>query len=402
MGIYKDTKTGNYGIRIKCYGIDRKKIIGPDKRKARVALVEVQQEIRLAKLAGQKWVGFEKLQRATKPITFTEAANAYMQERQNFKASSKAAYTYILSGALIPEFGNKPLTSITESSIRQFQAGLAEKVSPRRVNSILQLLRSILAQAYRTGEIARDPAIAVKRVEEEKTDVDPLSEEELTLALKNIDAHYRPLFTTLAYTGARPNEMQALRWTDIDWVKEEICITKGRVRGHEGKPKTKSSIRTIPMLPQVKEVLTELKSQLSKKSQTVASLTGYVFVDKKGQPIDKHLDRIWARALRDAQLRHRPSYQLRHTFASQCIIQGFPLPFIAKILGHSTIDTLVRHYAGWIDSATKEQEQKLRQAFQSIATGNQGTTSTVQLSKVEAKVEGALLDRERNIKLVSV
>jgi integrase len=56
------------------------------------------------------------------------------------------------------------------------------------------------------------------------------------------------IFVTLAYTGARPNELQALRFRDIDWVNKTISITKGRVRGVDGKPKTKSSIRTIPIL----------------------------------------------------------------------------------------------------------------------------------------------------------
>ena len=93
------------------------------------------------------------------------------------------------------------------------------------------------------------------------------------------------------------------------------------------------------------------------------SKDGYVFVDPKGQPIDKHLDRIWVKALKRAGMRHRPSYQLRHTFATQAIIMGFPVPYIAKILGHSTIDTIIRNYTGWIDAYTKENDSKLSNAF---------------------------------------
>ncbi|MFX7776418.1 tyrosine-type recombinase/integrase, partial [Acinetobacter baumannii] len=74
---------------------------------------------------------------------------------------------------------------------------------------------------------------------------------------------------------------------------------------------------------------------------------------------------MWARALKAAGIRHRPSYQLRHTFATQCIIKGLPLPYVAKVLGHSTIDTLIRHYAGWVDNVTKEHDEILKQAFAS-------------------------------------
>jgi len=125
----------------------------------------------------------------------------------------------------------------------------------------MQLLRSILDQAYREGDIETDPTKSVKRVQEPKTKIDPLSEEELSLFLAKVDKHYKPIFTTLAYTGARPNELQALRWGDLDWHKTTISISKGRVRGKEGLPKTKSSEREIPMVPIVETELMRLRDE---------------------------------------------------------------------------------------------------------------------------------------------
>lgn len=362
MGVHKDKKTGNWYIRVKHYGREFQKVIGKDKRSAEIALAEVKLEIKTAKLAGQGWEGSKKFQKAVRPKTFREAAEEYMEERQHFKASSVRSYNAILRSHLIPNFGTKPLKEITESTIRKFQSGLVKDgTSPSRVNTITQLLRSILSQSYRRGEISLDPTLAVKRLQEPKVLIDPLSDTELYLALQACDPHFRPMFTVLAYTGARPNELQALRWSDIDWKKETISISKGRVRGVEGLPKTKSSERKIPFTVPVKEALTELAQR--HKAQTVVSLDDYVFTTKRGGPINKHLDKVWKRALAKAQLRHRPAYQLRHTFVTHCIMKGFPLPFIAKIIGHSTIDTLIRHYAGWIDAATNENESKLREAF---------------------------------------
>ena len=83
-------------------------------------------------------------------------------------------------------------------------------------------------------------------------------------------------------------------------------------------------------------------------------------------------------------MRHRPSYQLRHTFATQRIIKSFPLPFIAKVLGHSTIDTLIRHYAGWIDQATKEQERKLVESFKMTIS----VLPTPKIDEVKGEGEG--------------
>lgn len=61
-----------------------------------------------------------------------------------------------------------------------------------------------------------------------------------------------------------------------------------------------------------------------------------VFTTKSGQPIEKHLDHFWRSALRKAGLRHRPSYQLRHTFGSLCLESGVTPGWLANVLGHST------------------------------------------------------------------
>jgi integrase len=362
MGVLKDSKTGNYYIRIYHAGRQWEKVIGKDKKTADIALAEAKQDIRLKKLAGEGWDGFQKLQRHAKVRTFSQAASNYIEERANYKYSSISSYKSILEKYLLPEFGKLTVKSIDSSHLRKYQVKISKEISAARVNTIMQLLRSILAQEYREGHIGRDPTSSVRRMQEVRTDVDPLSSAELELALENIDQHYHALFITLAFTGARPNELLALRWSDIDWHKKTISITKGRVRGHEGLPKTRSGEREIPLADRVIEVLRH------QKDNSVASSQGYIFISKKGTPINKHLDRVWARALRKAGMRHRPSYQLRHTFATQCIINGLPLPYIAKILGHSTIDTLVRHYTGWIDSATKQHDALLRDSFrQTIA-----------------------------------
>lgn len=53
------------------------------------------------------------------------------------------------------------------------------------------------------------------------------------------------------------------------------------------------------------------------------------------------------------------------------------MPYIARVIGHSTIDTLIRHYAGWIESATKSNDDKLKALF---------VAATSEPSKVVKKV----------------
>ncbi len=90
-----------------------------------------------------------------------------------------------------------------------------------------------------------------------------------------------------------------------------------------------------------------------------ANLDGCVFTTKTRQPIDKHLDHIWRTALRKARLRHRPSYQLRHTFASLCLQNGVAPGWLAQVLGNSTLQTTFKRYARFIKGTSKKNEGKL-------------------------------------------
>jgi len=354
-GIYKRGKS--WYVRVRVNGEQLRKSFGANKAAAEAALGELKKQRALGKITAD-WSGVETFVESPKQgKKFAESAQDYLDGRANYKRSSIISYTTILNHYLLPEFGKLALVEITDLQIRKFQAKISTNISPARVNTIMQLLRSILEEEYRQGIVPRNPSMAVRRMQESKTDVNPLSEEDLELALVNIDPHYQPLFKVLAFTGARPNEIIALRWSDIDWKNQYIRITKGRVRGEEALPKTRSAERKIPMTPKVVQALNQ------QRGLDIKSIGDYIFLDKKGKPINKHLDRIWSRALRKAGLSHRPSYQLRHTFATQCIIKGLPLPYIAKVLGHSTIDTLIRHYASWIDEATAEHEEKLKIAF---------------------------------------
>lgn len=372
MGVLRDKTTGKWYFRFRFQGREFEKYFGKGpqgKADAELAYAEIRNDLLLAKRVDEGWESFAKLKKAQRPRTFAEAAADYMIGRAGGKASSIRSYSNIFKQRLLPEFGRVFLKDITDLRVRAFQVKLAQSLkckgeqnvlSPRRVNNIMQLLNSVLEQEFKNGNIARNPCLGIKKRQEPKRKIRPFSDEELQRALSFIPLHYRPFFIVLANTGARPNELHALRWSDIDWSKKTISITKGRVRGQEGLPKTQAGEREIPMTPPVEEALRELA-----KRQLV-SQQGFIFITKKGTPIDDHIDRFWRSALRKAKIPHRPSYTLRHTFVTRCINNGLPLLYIAKLIGHSTIDTLIRHYSEWIESATKDNAaavERLRKAF---------------------------------------
>jgi len=329
-----------------------RKCIGPDKARAAAVLAEIRKQRAVQRVTGAM-SGVETLFKKKVRKTFAEVAMSYMEERPHLKTSTKRGYNEILKNRLIPAFGSLYMDQITEEKIARFQADVSQQVTATRTNNIMGPLRYILKVAVRRKLISDSPAVNVPPLREEDPKIDPLSADELDRVLAALKPHQRALFTSLAWTGARPEEMFALRWSDVSFERGEIQINKGRVRGQEGTTKTKSSNRTLPMFSIVRETLQTLKNNPTQHVE------GYVFLTKHHQPYDKHADREWRTALKKAGVRHRPSYQLRHTFASLCLQNGLQPTWVAKTLGHTTPQITFKHYARFIDDASSENEKRM-------------------------------------------
>lgn len=155
------------------------------------------------------------------------------------------------------------------------------------------------------------------------------------------------------WTGARPNELAALKWGDVDWTRATSRIRARRYRGVESTPKTIGGIRDVDMLPRVVEALKTQKAQ-----QAAARLKlglgapepgrDYVFTGSQGGLLKPNFlrDHIWYSTLKKAELRRRTMYQTRHTFASNALTAGEAPSWVAQMLGHTTPEMLLRSTRG--------------------------------------------------------
>lgn len=355
-GLYKRGKS--WYIRVMVNGVLYRKSIGPEKARAEAVLAEILKQRALFRVSGEL-SGVSDFFKKKDRRTFREMAKLYLEERPHLKASTLRGYREILSNYLLPSFGNTFVDQITEEHIARFQAEVSKRVSATRVNNIMGPLRYVLKTCKRRKLITENPVENIPVLREEEPQIDPLSADELELALSACKSFQRPLFTCLAWTGARPDELFALRWQDVDFDRNEIRITKGRVRGTESTPKTRAGNRVIYMLSIVKDTLALLKKNPTQHME------GYVFLNRRGQPYDKHVDREWRLALKKAEVRHRPSYQLRHTFASLCLQNGLQPTWVAKMLGHSTPQITFKHYARFINDASNFNESRLEEFIES-------------------------------------
>ena len=293
---------------------------------------------------------------------FSGFAETWINERRSgLKRSSLQQYEQILRTQLRPTFGDLKINNIGESRVLQFLTTLQDEgMSARRINLVLLVLKMILKTAKRRKWLRDDPLSEVKMLPEPRTEVDPLSPEEIDSFLAVCPPWWRPYFTVAFWTGARPNELAALKWGDVDSRLGSFRIRAGRYRGIESTPKTPSSVRDVDMLPPVLEALKMQKAQqaaLSLMSGAGSPPTekDYVFSGPAGGLLNINFlrDRVWYPTLTKATLRRRTFYQTRHTFASNALAAGEAPTWVSRMLGHTTPEMLFTVYGRYIPNRTR-------------------------------------------------
>jgi len=176
-----------------------------------------------------------------------------------------------------------------------------------------------------------------------------------------------PLETTVLFAtlyGLRRGEIMGLRWQDIDMVEGVVTICNTRVRISyevEKQPKSKSSLRSFPLMPSVKAHLEALKAEQAKNQELFGSSyvqNDYVCKWPDGKALDvSYINGALTKLLRENGMRHIRFHDLRHSTASYLNKLGFSPKEIQVWLGHSDIKTTMNIYTH-IDVGMKEDMAK--------------------------------------------
>src|SRR5208337_1144835 len=263
---------------------------------------------------------------------------------------------------LYPFFKDRLLSDITRSDIRLFQRLLVDKgLEPSTINDKpMKVLRMMLHQAYVDEIIPKNPALAVRRLLQGLTDVDPFTVQEREAIIAGFHRYAPPYANYVIcgfWTGWRPNEACALKWGRVDFQQGKIRFGKGGCWGRRASPRAAGSLRDIDMLPPVREALTAQKP-------SSWLLGDYVFLDGKQQPVNQELFRmkVWEPVLKRLGVRYRPPYQMRHTFATLAISVGENINWVARMLGHQSPVVTLEKYNRYVPNLTREDGKALMAA----------------------------------------
>ena len=172
-----------------------------------------------------------------------------------------------------------------------------------------------------------------------------------------------------AYYGLRRSEVLGLRWHAIDLEHKTISISHKVIEAEvDGKfvpvgedvLKTKSSFRTLPLIPAVEKLLLEEKEKqemyrrLFKKSYCRDYLD-YICVDQCGRLLrPNYVTEHFSWLIQKYGLKKIRFHDLRHTCASLLLSNGISMKQIQIWLGHSTFSTTADIYAH-LDFSAQEQ-----------------------------------------------
>ena len=248
------------------------------KRGARLALDDILLEER-RRLPGSAF-------RARAPVTSEEASAdwlRYTRDDRGRRNSTVRDYERVLRNTLLPAFGSVAIDALTAHDIDRFRSALVaeRRLSARTINKYLAQLHSIFRRAQRDYGLAGNPAAGAERQPLRWSgDFDVLTVDEIgaraQAASSELDG---AIFLTAAFAGLRLGELRALRWCDLDFAKRLVHVRRSDVLREAGPPKS-GRVRSVPMVDDLADVLTELRSR-----ERFTDEDDFVFADPLGGPV---------------------------------------------------------------------------------------------------------------------
>ena len=253
---------------------------------------------------------------------------------------------------IAPWFDDTGIDEIDERRLEAFIASLGRKgCSPKTVRNVMGTVHSLFELARRQKVVRTNPCqiIDLPKIDAGDATIRFLDQSELEALLRAAPSKTRPavehnswrvervMYLAAAMTGMRQGELLALRWGDIDWSAQKVRVHANYVRGQFGSPKSRRSVRAIPL---AQRLIAELDA-LHRESLWKAD-NDLVFANPRtGQPLDRSriLKRFKA-ACRRAAVKPVRFHDLRHTFGTRIAASGqVPMRTLQEWMGHRDFKT---------------------------------------------------------------
>ncbi|MBQ0909427.1 site-specific integrase [Flavobacterium sp. F-328] len=290
-------------------------------------------------------------------------------KKQYVKKSSFSAYTLLIENHILPIFGNK--YSIEEAEVQAFvfqklESGLSQKT----IKDILIVLKMILKYGAKHKWTDYIPFDIQFPTEREKYTIEVLNRSDQKKIMNYIQEHFtfRNLGVYICLSsGMRIGEVCALTWEDVDTDNGVISVNRTIQRIYvieDGSrktelildtPKTKNSIREIPISKDLLRILKPFKKIVN---------PSFFVLTNDAKPTEPRTYRSYYKNLMEhLKMPDLKFHGLRHSFATRCIESNCDYKTVSVLLGHSNISTTLNLY---VHPNMEQKKKAIEQMFKAL------------------------------------
>ena len=324
-----------------------------NKKKAEKILYETRSEFQIPKESDKD-----------KNVLFADYMEEWLEiAKSRIKLTTYSSYEHSVKKVIVPYF-RKLNIKLKDLEARHIQRFYIEKLTAVKANTVIKYhanIYSALKYAVKTDRIPLNPADKVDRPK--KNDFSPsfYDADEMERLFTAVKGHRLELPVMLgAFYGLRREEVVGLKWDAIDFELGTLTIkhtvTTVRIGGkavtiEQDSAKTKSSLRTLPLVAGFKEILQSLKQSQAVNKKICGNAynyeyDGYVLVNEIGERMKPaYITGEFPKLLERQGLRRIRYHDLRHSCASLLLANGVPMKQIQEWMGHSDFSTTANIYA---------------------------------------------------------
>ncbi len=281
-------------------------------------------------------------------LKLKEIIELWKQDKKHYvKKSTFSAYVLLLENHIIPFYGD--LESIEEQDVQKFVLlKLKNGLSQKTIKDIIIVLKMIVKFGVKQKLLLPTQLDIKFPADNNKQDLEVFNIHEhrklVNYLQENFTFRNLGIYICLS-TGMRIGEICGLKWCDIDIINgiiqvrrsvQRIYILNDNERHTEiiiDTPKTKNSIRDIPMTSELNKIIKPLMRVVNEK---------YYIVTNDEKPTEPRTYRsYYNRVLKKLDIKKLKFHGLRHSFATRCIESKCDYKTVSVILGHSNISTTV-------------------------------------------------------------
>lgn len=252
--------------------------------------------------------------------------------KMKFKNATLQNYESYLKKWVPENWDSKKINEITSEDIFNAIESSGSGLSPISKHTFLKILKRIFQEAVESGHLTQNPAkgLSVKTSESSKK-VLTTNEVEILLSQAQIANHrFFPIWCFAVKTGMRSGEMYALNWSDIDFERSLISVTKQWTK-KDGVTQTKSGDnRVVPISQDLKSFLIELKKNQSNQDNVLPHLVEWTHGEQA---------KVLKEFCKGIEITTVKFHDLRATFITNMLSQGVPLVKVMSIVGHKKMET---------------------------------------------------------------